>query len=208
MKITKKWTTVSTMLDEDQLLLLQQIATEEGKTVSGITKIAIDQFLLQQASYIGLKRLFTSGIFEKLTPETVGIIVPIIKKAFDACVRDLSDAKEKHPELARLEYQLKTELVKVENDINAYLDPTKHGRGSPNKDESKPKGFDTLESYNELKAITSKLDGKTTKVKRGSKTLNRLFSILCLADTVSNVHEVAIILSPDNKWLAIKLSKN
>ena len=177
MKITKKWTTVSTMLDEDQLLLLQQIATEEGKTVSGITKIAIDQFLLQQASYIGLKRLFTSGIFEKLTPETVGIIVPIIKKAFDACVRDLSDAKEKHPELASLEYQLKTELVKVENDINAYLDPTKHGRGRPNKDESKPKGFDTLESYNELKAITSKLDGKTTKVKRGSKTLNRQFSI-------------------------------
>ena len=117
------------------------------------------------------------SIFEKLTPETVGIIVPIIKKAFDACVRDLSDAKEKHPELARLEYQLKTELVKVENDINAYLDPTKHGRGRPNKDESKPKGFDTLESYNELKAITSKLDGKTTKVKRGSKTLNRQFSI-------------------------------
>ncbi|NMJ86624.1 MAG: hypothetical protein EX285_02075 [Thaumarchaeota archaeon] len=177
MKIARKLTTISTKLDEDQLLLLQQIATEEGKTISGITKIAIDQFLQQQASYIGLKRLFTSGIFEKLTPETLGIIVPIIKKAFESLLKDLSNAKERYPELARLEYQLKTELVKVENDINAYLDPKKHGRGRSNKYESKPKGMEQLSSYNELKAITSKLDGKTTKVKKRSKTLNRQFSI-------------------------------
>ncbi len=177
MKIARKLTTISTKLDEDQLLLLQQIATEEGKTISGITKIAIDQFLQQQASYIGLKRLFTSGIFEKLTPEILGLIVPIIRKAFDTCMRDLSNAKEKHPEVARLAYQFTIAVEKMEKEMEDYLNTKKPGKGRPNKYESKPKGFDALKSLNELKTISNKLDEGTIKIENVKKPLERQFSM-------------------------------
>ncbi|NMJ87384.1 MAG: hypothetical protein EX285_06045 [Thaumarchaeota archaeon] len=158
MKIAKKWTTVGVMLDEEQRHILQQIAKEEGKSESGIVKVAIDEFLQKQAAYIGLKGLLTSGIFEELTPKTVGIIAPIIQKAFDSCVKNLDNAKEEHPEVARLAYQTKIAVEKMKNDIDAYADSKKPGKGRPNKDESKPKGFDTLESYNELKAIADEHD--------------------------------------------------
>lgn len=170
MKIQKKWTTVSTKLDEDQQLLLEQIANEEGKTVSGITKIAIDQFLLQHAVFSNIKWLFTSGMIEKITPEVIENLTPILEKAINSVMKELSNAKEKHPELARLEYQIKIGLTKVNNGINTSLDPKKRGKGRPNKNESKPKGIEALDSVKELKTILettqSEVDRKQTKVKK------------------------------------------
>ena len=149
--MAKKWTTVSTKLDEEGYTKLQHIAKKERKSESAMVKIALEQlFEVYPGVDIG-KSLFASRLLEQMGPDLADGIKSILEKGIEAAHKEYDKNKKLHPKLQRLEDKLKMEMERVQKEIecsvhNIHLtdEPKKSKKGRPKKNTKKSNGLADL----------------------------------------------------------------
>ena len=161
----KDWVTVSTKLERKDYENLKVLAEKEGKTESAMIKLAIELLFDAHPKMDLIKGLATSGLMEAFTPDIIKAIEPIFAKVVETAQTEYNKIKEDNPELEGIVNVFKgfgEDINKIDNTSDSEPKPV----GRPKNSDSKPKGFDDLNSVKEFKKYGKELEKKNKKTKK------------------------------------------